>query len=238
VTLPAPFEAAGPHITIGLPGGRALFTTRQGGVSEGPYESLNLGLWTDDEPARVEENRQRVANVAGVPRERLAQGRQVHGAVVARVGSAPRQTPDADGQATALPGIAPIVLVADCLPIALIAPGAVAMVHAGWRGLAAGVVENGVEALRELAADAPVAAAIGPGVGPCCYEVGPDVHAALGTSGRTVDLKAVAAARLRDAGVKRIHDVDLCTACDAGRFFSHRRDQGVTGRQAGVAWRS
>jgi polyphenol oxidase len=234
----APFEAAGPHITIGLPGGRALFTTRHGGVSEGPYESLNLGLWTDDEPTRVEENRQRVANVAGVPRERLAQGRQVHGARVERVGAAPGEPTEADGQATALPGIAPIVLVADCLPIALIAHGAVGMVHAGWRGLAAGVVENGVAAVRELAGDAPVAAAIGPGIGPCCYEVGDEVHAALGTSGRSADLKAVAAARLRAAGVAHVHDVGLCTACAPGQFFSHRRDHGITGRQAGVAWRS
>jgi polyphenol oxidase len=244
VRLPKPFEAAGPHITIGLPGGRALFTTRHGGVSQGPYESLNLGLWTDDDPARVEENRQRAANLAGVPRERLAQGRQVHGAHVRRVGSAPPVAgdppgpADADGQATALPGIAPIVLVADCLPVALVAPQAVAMLHAGWRGLAAGVLEEGLAALAELGAAEPPVAAIGPGIGPCCYEVGPEVHAALGTSGRTADLKAVAAERLARAGVERVHDVGLCTACDAGRFFSHRRDAGVTGRQAGIAWRS
>jgi YfiH family protein len=244
VNLPEPFEAAGPHITIGLPGGRVLFTTRHGGVSEGPYESLNLGLWTDDDPTRVEENRQRVANLAGVPRERLAQGRQVHGAHVRRVGTAPPVAGDppgpaeADGQATALPGIAPIVLVADCLPVALVAPQAIAMLHAGWRGLAAGVLEEGLAAVRALGARDGVVAAIGPGIGPCCYEVGPEVHEALGTSGPTADLKAVAAERLRGAGVGEVHDVGLCTACDPEQFFSHRRDAGVTGRQAGLAWRS
>ena len=84
----------------------------------------------------------------------------------------------------------------------------------------------------------PVAAAIGPGIGPCCYEVGDDVRAVFGTSERTLDLKAVARARLEAAGVQEIHDCGLCTACDAERFFSHRRDRGVTGRQAGLAWRS
>jgi polyphenol oxidase len=227
-----PFTAADEHLRIALPGGEALFTTRRGGVSEGPFAALNLGLWTDDEPARVRENRERVAAIAG---GRLAQGRQVHGTTV--VTADPDVTLDADGQATAEPGVAPIVLVADCLPVALVAPEGVAMVHAGWRGLAGGVLAAGVAALRALGATR-VAAAIGPGAGPCCYEVGEEVHAAFGTSGRTVDLKAIARARLDDAGVAEVHDCGLCTMCDPGRFFSHRRDGGVTGRQAGVAWRS
>ena len=127
------------------------------------------------------------------------------------------------------------MLVADCLPVALAGPGAAGVVHAGWRGLSGGVLEAGVAA---VGGGGPVAAAIGPGIGPCCYEVGDDVRAVFGTSERTLDLKAVARARLEAAGVQEIHDCGLCTACEAERFFSHRRDRGVTGRQAGLAWRS
>jgi YfiH family protein len=233
------FEAIADHLAIALPGGTALFTTRRGGVSDGPFASLNLGLWTDDDPDRVGENRERLATQAGVARERFAQGRQVHGADVRRVRALPHGAPsDADGQATALAGVAPVVLVADCLPIALVAREAVAMLHAGWRGLAGGIVGEGVAALRELGAG-PFRAAIGPGAGPCCYEVGEEVHAGLGTSGRTADLKAVAREQLRAAGAQEVHDVGVCTLCAApDLFFSHRRDRGVTGRQAGVAWRS
>jgi YfiH family protein len=145
--------------------------------------------------------------------------------------------PEADGQVTERRDVAPTVLVADCVPIALASEEGVAMLHAGWRGLAGGIVAEGVAALRALG-PSPVAAAIGPGAGPCCYEVGREVHAAFGTAGRTVDLKALARARLEAAGVDEVHDCGLCTICDPERFFSHRRDDGVTGRQAGVAWRS
>jgi polyphenol oxidase len=124
--------------------------------------------------------------------------------------------------------------------VALSAPGAVAMVHAGWRGLAAGVLDEGVAALRDVGATGPVTAAIGPGAGGCCYEVGDEVRVTFedvpeAMLGRNVDLKAVATARLRAAGVEEVHDSGLCTMCDP-RFFSHRRDQGTTGRQGGVAW--
>jgi YfiH family protein len=221
------FRAAGEHLAIDLPGGTALFTTRRGGVSEGPYASLNLGLWTDDDAERVRENRERVRTE--VRAERLAQGRQVHGTRVVVDGEG---IEEADGQVISERGVAAIVLVADCLPVALAGPGRVGVVHAGWRGLAGGVLEEGVEATGA------VAAAIGPGIGPCCYEVGDDVRAAFGTSERTLDLKAIARARLEAAGVREIHDCGLCTACDVERFFSHRRDGGVTGRQAGLAWRS
>jgi YfiH family protein len=221
------FHAAGEHLAIDLPGGTALFTTRRGGVSEGPYASLNLGLWTDDDASRVRSNRERVRAEVGA--ERLAQGRQVHGTrvVVDRQG-----IEEADGQVISDPGVAAMVLVADCLPVALAGPERVGVVHAGWRGLAAGVLEEGAAACRA------VAAAIGPGIGPCCYEVGDDVRAVFGSSERTLDLKAIARARLEAAGVRDIHDCGLCTSCDAERFFSHRRDRGVTGRQAGLAWRS
>lgn len=242
--LPAPFEPAGDHITVALPGARALFTTRRGGVSNGPYASLNLGRWTDDDPAAVARNRTLLAEAVGRPLEAIVQGRQVHGAHVERRDAPPAadaEPTEADGQATATPDLAALVLTADCLPVALAAPGAVAMVHAGWRGLAAGVLEAGVEALRELGADGAIEAAIGPGAGACCYEVGGEVHAALGGEPRkgSIDLKAIARRRLLDAGVETVHDVGLCTICsDPGLFFSHRRDGGVTGRQAGVIWRT
>jgi YfiH family protein len=221
------FRAAGEHLAIDLPGGTALFTTRRGGVSEGPYASLNLGLWTDDDSGRVRENRERLRAEVGA--QRLAQGRQVHGT---RVVVDAEGIEEADGQVTTAPGVAAMVLVADCLPVALAGPDRVAMLHAGWRGLAGGVLEAGVEATGA------VCAAIGPGIGPCCYEVGDDVRAVFGTGEPTLDLKAIARARLEAAGVRDIHDCGLCTSCDAERFFSHRRDRGVTGRQAGLAWRS
>jgi polyphenol oxidase len=226
------FTALGDHLAIMLPGGTALFTTRRGGVSDGPFASLNLGLWTDDDAEHVRENRARVARLSG---GRLAAVRQVHGADV--VEADPDTVADADGQVTAQRGVAAIALVADCLPIALVAPEGVGMLHAGWRGLAGGVIAHGVAALRQLGAGR-IAAAIGPGAGPCCYAVGDEVHAAFGTSGRTVDLKAIARERLSEAGVETVHDCGLCTMHDPERFFSHRRDRGVTGRQAGVAWRS
>jgi polyphenol oxidase len=221
------FRAAGEHLAIDLPGATALFTTRRGGVSEGPFASLNLGLRTDDDPERVRENWEIARARAGV--ERLVRGRQVHGA---RVVVDAQGIEEADGQVTTAREVAAIVLTADCLPVALSGPGRVGMVHAGWRGLAGGVLEAGVEAVGA------VAAAIGPGIGPCCYEVGDDVRVVFGTSGPTLDLKAIARARLEAAGVREIHDCGLCTSCDPERFFSHRRDRGVTGRQAGLAWRS
>jgi YfiH family protein len=260
--LPAPFHADGEHVAIELPGGRALFTTRRGGVSRGPYRSLNLGLTVPgaegrpvpgDAPEAVAANRRTVAAQVEMAPERFAQGHQVHGRTVARVTTAPDAfwgaarlgAAPADGQATPLPDVAVVVLVADCLPIALIAPGAVAMIHAGWRGLAAGVLQEGVAALRELGAEGQISAAIGPGAGGCCYEVGEEVHTAFAAfgpdvrDGRRLDLKRIAERSLHAAGVHDVHDAALCTLCaDPALFFSHRRDGGVTGRQAGVAWRS
>jgi YfiH family protein len=248
VKLAPPFRLDGDHIAAALPGARALFTTRRGGVSAGPYASLNLGLWTDDEPANVHENRDRLAALAGIERGRFAQGRQVHGAEVRALSAPPdpdEEPAPGDGQATSVAGVAPVVLVADCLPIALAGPGAVAMLHAGWRGLAGGVVEAGVRAVRELGASGDIVATIGPGAGGCCYEVGEEVHAAFAAHGdavrrgRNLDLKAIAGRELRDAGVSAVHDVGICTMCaDPGLFYSHRRDGGVTGRQAGVVWRA
>ena len=149
-----------------------------------------------------------------------------------------------DGQATALADAPALVFVADCLPVMLVADGAVAALHGGWRGLAAGIVAEGAAALRELGAEGPLQAALGPSARGCCYEVGEEVHAHFEgydarVGERNLDLAKVARAQLEAAGVAEVHDVGLCTMCgDPELFFSHRRDGGVTGRQAGVAWRA
>jgi polyphenol oxidase len=271
VRLPEPFYTRGEHLAIDLPGAHALFTTRRGGFSEGPYASLNLGRLTADRPDAVQRNRAWLQTEVGVPPAHI---RQVHGTVVRRIAGLPAkgiaplpdegvELPEADGQATPLRDVAPMVLVADCLPIAVAGRagvngcgavagragkdgcGAVAMLHAGWRGLAAGIVAEGVRALRELGAGGSLVAAIGPGAGGCCYEVGEEVHAAFAEygdrarNGRNLDLKAIAREQLGRAGVQAVHDAELCTICsDPSLFFSHRRDHGVTGRQAGIAWLS
>jgi polyphenol oxidase len=251
--LPKPFYVRGEHVRIDLPGARALFTTRRGGFSEGPYASLNLGRLTDDRADAVQRNRAKLHAEVGVPPAHI---RQVHGTFVRRIDALPAEgvaplapegvdLPEADGLATPLSDVAPMVLTADCLPIAIAGEGAVTMVHAGWRGLAGGIVSEGVRAVRELGASGPLGAAIGPGAGGCCYEVGEEVHrefAGYGDDvrqGRNLDLKAIARHQLEQAGVATIHDVALCTICaDPSLFFSHRRDRGVTGRQAGIAWLS
>jgi YfiH family protein len=134
------------------------------------------------------------------------------------------------------PGLAPLVFVADCLPVALRGPRGLAMVHAGWRGLAGGILADTAEAVEATSA------AIGPGIGPCCYEVGDDVLAAFAdlgegiAQGRMLDLPEVARRQLARAGVEHVQSVGLCTSCEPELFFSHRRDQGRTGRQAGIAW--
>jgi YfiH family protein len=238
------FTAWGEHYAIDLPGARAVFTTRRGGFSTGPYESLNLGRLTDDRPEDVDRNR--AALEAELPAA-LSYIRQVHGTTVNRVSTPTRpgpELPEADGQATAAHGIAVMVMVADCLPIALAGEGAVAMLHGGWRGLAGGLIEEGVRAVRELGAGGPLSAAIGPGAGACCYEVGEEVHEVFAAEhgsqvrrGRNLDLKRIARERLDRAGVETVHDIEMCTICgDPTLLYSHRRDKGVTGRQAGIAW--
>jgi polyphenol oxidase len=241
--LPEPFTWADGHIRADLPHGHALFSTRTGGVSTGPYESLNLGLLTDDTPENVRENRRRLAAAVGVERERFLYGKQVHGATVRRATEPPgptRPRADEDGQATALYHSPALVFTADCLPITLIADGAVAALHGGWRGLAEGIVAEGVKALREVGAQGPITALLGPAARGCCYEVGEDVHARFAAydarDGDNLDLPTVARAQLEREDVE-VHDVGLCTMCEPERFFSHRRSGGVTGRQAGVVWR-
>lgn len=230
--LREPFRWDGDHLAIELPGAHVRFTTRRGGVSSGPYAALNLGGHVGDDPAAVAANVEQLRAALGL--RSLVIGTQVHGAHVAAAG----EMGEADGRVTREPGVGCAVVTADCLPIALAGDDAVAMVHAGWPGLAAGVVEAGAAALG-----GPVrAAAIGPGVGACCYEVGPEVHAAFGrdvAGKQNIDLKAIARDKLVALGVSAIHDVALCTICgDPALFFSHRRDRGTTGRQGGIAWRS
>ena len=242
--LQEPFFPWHEHLAIELPGAQAVFTTRRGGFSTGPYATLNLGRLTDDDPDAVEDNRALLQQRVG---GELAMIRQVHGTRVRRLAEPARtaEPPEADGQVTGRPGIAPIVLTADCLPIAVAGGGAVAVLHAGWRGLADGIIVAGVAAVRELGGDAPLGAAIGPGAGACCYEVGEEVHerfeayGEVARRGRNLDLKAIAREQLELAGVAEIHDAGICTICASPElFFSHRRDRGVTGRQAGVAWLS
>jgi YfiH family protein len=242
-------------LEAGLPGARAAFSTRIGGVSEGPFDNLNLGVLTGDERDAVVENRRRLAAALGLAPERVAIGRQVHGAelqthTAAQIPSpfaAPGSAiPEVDGHVIPAPladrepadgsPAAALVFVADCLPVALAGPGGVAILHCGWRGLAAGIVARGAAAVG--ATDA----AIGPGIGPCCYEVGEEVleaFAGLGpevASGSMLDLAGVARHLLEQAGVERIEVAGLCTSCKRELFFSHRRDRGRTGRQAGVVW--
>ncbi|HEX2359527.1 MAG TPA: polyphenol oxidase family protein [Solirubrobacterales bacterium] len=227
-----------------LPGARAAFSTRAGGVSEPPYESLNVAIKTGDEQGRVHDNRRRLAAALGVAPENVLMGRQVHGAELRWHDSAqePRVYADvvpspieADAHATAEPGLVPLVVVADCLPIALAGPGGVAIAHGGWRGLAGGIVES---AAARVDAEA---AAIGPGIGPCCYEVGEEVLGAFSgldgvAEGRMLDLPAAARALLQRAGVTAVDAAELCTSCNPDLFYSHRRDGERTGRQAGLAW--
>lgn len=224
---------------------RAAFSTRLGGVGEAPFDTLNLGILTEDDGEVVIENRRRLAGALSLDPERIPIALQVHGAELVSH-SGPQQPspfanpgsdlPSADGHVVTTPGLAPLVFVADCLPVALAGPSGVAMLHCGRRGLAAGIVTAGAEAVGARAA------AIGPGIGPCCYEVGQEVlegFSRLGdgvAEGRMLDLAEVARRLLSEAGVERVESAGLCTSCEAELFFSHRRDGGVTGRQAGLVW--
>jgi purine-nucleoside/S-methyl-5'-thioadenosine phosphorylase / adenosine deaminase len=229
-----------------LPNAHAVFSTRLGGVSGGAFESLNLGILTEDEPAAVRENRRRLTAALGLEEGLVAIARQVHGidllehtgpqrpSLFAEPGAA--RPPEADGHVTAVPGLAPLVFVADCLPVVLSGPQGIAVLHCGWRGLAAGILAAGASAVSATHA------AVGPGIGPCCYEVGEEVRGefdSLGEGlavGRHLDLVGVARRLLAEAGVGEVQTSGLCTSCEAGLFFSHRRDRGRTGRQAGLGW--
>ena len=215
------------------PGFVVGFTTRVGGVSGGPFSSLNLGRSTGDDVACVDENRRRACAVLDADSSLLATNRQVHSTTVNE--AAPGvQGNVGDGLWSDRPGVPMLALAADCVPVALAAPGSgrLAVLHAGWRGLSSGVIAAGVAAVcGEDGAE--VSAAIGPSAGPCCYEVGAEVSGLFDvdlTRERKLDLWSVTERLLRAAGVARIERVDLCTICRSELFFSHRRD----GRPRGV----
>ncbi len=224
----------------GVPHG---FFTRLGGVSSGPFESLNCSLSSGDDPALLRENRARVAGAIGVAPDRLLGVTQVHGTdcVTVQQAWAPGEGPRADAMATRLPGLALGIITADCGPVLLADPqrGIVGAVHAGWRGAVAGILESTVAAMRALGAGPDLRAVIGPCVGPASYEVGEDLRdAVLGagtveaegcfTAGRRAghyqfDLPGYCALRLRASGVGIAEWLGRDTLTDPQHFFSHRR---------------
>lgn len=231
----------------------ALMSTRAGGVSRGVFDSLNLGMAVGDDPASVAENRARFALALGGAPSFL---KQVHGQRVVRLPTA-EPAPEADACVTTEPGIACVIQVADCLPVLLAAPEArgVAAAHAGWRGLAGGVLEAAVQALCDAAGCAPaeVEAWLGPCIGPRRFEVGPDVRAGFGIAAEAphprfvplspgkwlADLAGLADDRLRAQGLRRISGAQRCTVEDPSSFFSFRRDRplhGNSGRMAAAIW--
>jgi polyphenol oxidase len=233
VTIPLLWwDAPGPY--------EVAFSTRRGGVSAGPYESLNLGRLTHDAPENAEENRRRLCAAVGADYDRLAMNRQVHAATVNRAQAGERGR-DGDGLWTDEPRLPMLKLSADCLPVALVrldGTPALALLHAGRLGLLEGILEAGVAALG----GGRFAAAIGPGIGPCCYEVGDDIadtyrrrFGASAVRGRNLDLWSVAERILRTEGATSVERIDVCTACN-DEFFSHRRDRGVTGRQGVIGY--
>ena len=228
---------------------RAAITTRAGGVSCGPYASFNLGYSTGDDPAAVRENRERLrARLPAEPRWL----KQVHGARVVEAESVD-EPPQADAATARDRGTVCAIMVADCLPVLLTdATGSVvAAAHAGWRGLASGVVDHTVAAMVGRGADpTTLMAFIGPGIGPTAFEVGDDVYAAYTekdagaaaafrphAEGKWLaDLPLLARRALARCGVKTIHGGDLCTYSEAARFYSYRRDR-TTGRMGAFVWR-
>jgi YfiH family protein len=198
-----------------LPGARAVFSTRSAGsITEEPWP---------------------FAEALGVSAERIVSSRQVHGAELAFHDAPVAQAEAADGHVLRAPGPIGLVYVADCIPVAVAGPKGAAILHCGWRGLAAGIVARGVEVVGATHA------AVGPGIGPCCFEVGDEVldeFAELGegvASGHMLDLPEVTRRLLRRAGVVQIESENICTRCEPELFFSHRRD-GRPNRQAGLAW--
>lgn len=224
---------------------KTLVTTRLGGVSNAPYDSLNLGIAVGDDPEHVAINRERVRALLPSPPRWL---KQVHGA---RVVSADDITnaPEADAAVTATPAVVCVVQMADCMPVLFATADGrkVGAAHAGWRGLAAGVLENTVAALD--ADPATVIAWLGPAIGPSAFEVGDEVRDAFvsvddraaiafrahGPGKWLADLFALARLRLAGAGLSQVHGGGLCTVSDRVRFFSHRRDR-VSGRMAAMIW--
>jgi YfiH family protein len=218
-----------------------VFTDRHGGVSHAPYDSLNLADHVGDDPRAVAENRRRIARrVEGLPHDPddWVWLHQVHGSIVVRADDAGVSGADADAVVTTRAGLPLVILVADCVPVALATDRAVGAVHAGWKGLEAGVIANAVSALGT----GDVRALLGPCINACHYAFGDDDLARLTTrfgpqvasqtvdGHRALDLPAAVVAALDEAGVTDVKTMTPCTA-HSDSFFSHRRD-GPTGRQA------
>jgi purine-nucleoside/S-methyl-5'-thioadenosine phosphorylase / adenosine deaminase len=227
---------------------QVAFSTRIGGVSEGAYESLNLGIRTGDEPEHVIENRERLCRKAGIEPERATMLWQQHGADVVKatrdrgVITAGFDHPPGDALWTDEQDVAMMLITADCLPVALARENgsepALAVLHVGWRGLLEGIAEAAVGAIG----NGRLAAVIGPGIGPCCYQVGPEVaepfRERFGPAvlqGDHLDLYSAAEKALQAAGCGAVERVEMCTSCHPDLFFSHRRDGRRTGRQGVVA---
>jgi YfiH family protein len=225
-----------------------VFTTRVGGVSSGSFESLNLGALTEDDPPNVVENRRRACAQIDADPERATMAWQQHSALVQRADARGILTPGTpfercDGLWSEERRQPMLLLTADCLPLALAraddrAP-ALALLHAGWRGLLGGIVAAAAGALGKGA----LKAAVGPGIGPCCYSVGEEVagpfREAFGDEvvrDGKLDLWRSAEVALRAAGCEDVERTDLCTACHPELFFSHRRDEGRTGRQGVIGY--
>jgi len=239
-------------IRLETDGAEILFSDRTGGVSAPPFDTANAGYSRGDDPANVDANRVRIGAVLGgraADPHRWVSLHQVHGATVwpADIGGmvctafSPRAgAPKADAAVSAEPGAVLSVLTADCAPVALVAPGAVAAVHAGWRGLSAGVLEAAVQEVRRRS-PGPITAVLGPCIHAECYEfsaadldpiaarLGPEVRAETATGGLALDLPRAVRLALAGAGVAEVTDVDVCTACSPDHF-SYRRD-GTTGLQ-------
>lgn len=229
---------------------RALVTTRKGGVSRGAYASLNLGAHVGDDPAAVAENRRRLVEAATLPAEPTWLS-QVHGLGVAKLSADSRPGIEADAAMTDVPEVVCAVLTADCLPVLFCDRSGtrVAAAHAGWRGLAGGVLEATVAAMDTPPED--LHAWLGPAIGPAAFEVGDEVREAFVTrhpvtdtafvpspAGRWLaDLYTLARLRLAACGVHSVHGGGECTVTDAQRFYSYRRD-GDTGRMASMVWLS
>jgi YfiH family protein len=232
------WQAPGPY--------RVAFSTRLGGVSDGEFESLNLGILTDDDAEKVVENRKRLCGAVEADAETATMAWQVHGNAVTEAkpcGIVERTIYEqCDGLWSDQQGQAMVLLTADCYPVAIARangePG-LCVLHVGWRGLLAGIVDSGIAALGK----GPFAAAVGPGIGSCCYEVGEEVGAPfrerfgadVAADGR-LDLGLATERALHEAGVASIERSAHCTSCEPELFFSHRRDRGRTGRQGVIAY--
>ena len=226
---------------------RVAFSTRLGGVSDGSFESLNLGILTADEPQNVVENRTRLCAAVDADPEQATMAWQVHGERVTEADARGIVTPGTpyercDGLWTDEPRRALMLVTADCCPVALArlaGPPRLTVRHVGWRGLLGGIAAEGVAAM----AGNGIAAAIGPGIGPCCYEVGEEVAEPFRTrfgddvvDGRNLDLGLATERALLEAGCSTVERNGHCTSCEADLFFSHRRDRGRTGRQGVIAY--